>query len=103
MLEKITLSEFERQKLLDVLESLGDNQAIAQDFLINLGLEKRKIDFSKACELLLQSIKLACRTSAKGYYLVAKDKSEYEKDYILTKYCFEKHFGNLPAWFKALY
>lgn len=103
MLDNLALSEFERSQLDSLIEALSDKPSILKNFVLNLSLEGKKINFARACEILMQSIKSFCALKARKYTIKQKNISQYEEDYILTKFCFVKDFGNLPKWFINLY
>ena len=104
MLENIILSDFERKQLDTLIASLEFKPNVLRHFMIALSLESRKVNFAKACEILMQTIKKYCQIKAQKYTIKGKHFSQYEEEYILTKFCFCKEFYNiLPAWFVVLY
>lgn len=104
MLDKLVLTDFERTRFDELIELLESKPSILRDFLLKLSLEKsRAINFARACELLVESIKSYCALKARKYKINSKSLSQYEEDYLLTKYCFVREFGFLPSYLKKMY
>lgn len=104
MLDKLVLTDFERSRFDELVKLLESKPAILRDFLLRVSLEKaRSINFARACEILIESIKSYCALKARKYKIVSKNLSQHEEDYILTKYCFVREFDFLPQWLKEMY
>lgn len=104
MFEKLVLNDFERTRFDELVKLLEFKPTILRDFLLKVSLEKaRAINFARACDILMESIKSYCELKAHKYKIESKNLSQYEEDYILTKYCFIKEFGYLPSWFRENY
>lgn len=106
MFERIILSDFERSKFNELMQSLGwldDHKEIIDDFALSVSLERTRIGFSRACDILLSMLKQRAKQKSKNFTIENKELSDYEKEYLLTKYCFLKTYAVLPKWFLELY
>ncbi|WP_104694788.1 hypothetical protein [Helicobacter equorum] len=106
MFERIILSDFERSKFDELIESLGwldDHKEIIDDFTLSVSLERTRIGFARACDILLNMLKHRAKEKSKNFRIENKELSDYEKEYLLTKYCFLKTYAVLPKWFLELY
>ena len=106
MFERVILSDYERSKinkLIKTLEWLDDHKEIINDFALSVSLERTRIGFSRACDILLSMLKQRAKQKSKNFRIENKELSDYEKEYLLTKYCFLKTYAVLPKWFLELY
>lgn len=108
MFEHYNLSEFEKTKLEEIIESLqlAGQEDIVQSIALHLSLakmDKGKLDFGRACHIILSTLKEIAKEQAKGYKIKDKGLSTYEEQYLLTRYCFVRSFEYLPQWLKDLY
>lgn len=108
MFEGYNLSEFEKNKLGEILESLqlAGQEDIVHSLALHLSLakmDKGKLDFGRACHIILNTLKEIAKEQATSYKIKDKGLSTYEESYLLTRYCFMRSFEYLPQWLKDLY
>ena len=106
MFERVILSDFERSKFNELIESLvwlDDHKEIINDCALGVSIERTRIGLSRACDIFLSMLKQKAKQKSKNFAIENKELSDYEKEYLLTKYCFLKTYAVLPKWFLELY
>ena len=79
MFERVILSDFERSKFNELMQSLGwldDHKEIIDDFALSVSLERTRIGFSRACDILLSMLKQRAKQKSKNFRIENKELSD---------------------------